>query len=67
MANPHPGKTRRVLWHVLLFVPFFMAICVPFYNRIEPAFYGIPFFYWFQFIWVVVAAVVTALAYLAKI
>ena len=43
------------------------AINVPFYNRIEPSFYGIPFFYWFQFLLIVVAAAVTGLAYRAKI
>jgi hypothetical protein len=52
---------------VLLFVPFFAAICVPLYNRIEPSFYGIPFFYWFQFLLIVIAAAVTGLAYRAKI
>jgi hypothetical protein len=44
-----------------------VAIWVPLYNRIEPSFYGIPFFYWFQFVLIVVAAAVTAAAYKAKI
>ncbi len=67
MAEPKPGRLKRAIWHVILFVPFFTAICVPLYNRIEPSFYGIPFFYWFQVVLIVVAAVVTALAYKAKI
>jgi hypothetical protein len=52
---------------VLLFIPFFVAIWVPLFNRIEPSFYGIPFFYWFQFVLIIIAAIVTGLAYLAKV
>ena len=62
-----PSKLKRTLWYVLLFIPFFVAIWVPLFNRSEPSFYGIPFFYWFQFILIVVAAAVTGAAYKAKI
>jgi hypothetical protein len=67
MAAPGPSKLKRTVWYVILFVPFFTAICVPLFNRMEPSFYGIPFFYWFQFVLIIVAAIVTGLAYLAKI
>jgi len=36
---------------------------VPFFNRIEPKLWGIPFFFWYQFLWVVISAIVTALVY----
>ena len=62
-----PSRLKRIVWYVILFLPFFAAICVPLYNRIEPSFYGIPFFYWFQVVLIVVAALVTAAAYRAKI
>jgi hypothetical protein len=62
-----PSRLKRYVWYVLLFIPFFVAIWVPLYNRIEPSLFGIPFFYWFQFILILVAALVTALAYRAKI
>ena len=62
-----PSKLKRSVWRVLLFVPFFVAIAVPLYNRVEPSFYGIPFFYWFQFVLIIVAAAVTGLAYKAKV
>lgn len=61
------SRTRRTVWYVILFIPFFVAICVPLYNRIEPSVFGIPFFYWFQFVLIIVAAIVTALAYKAKV
>lgn len=61
------SKLKRTVWLVILFIPFFVAIWVPLFNRVEPALFGIPFFYWFQFVWIVVAAIVTGLAYLSKI
>jgi hypothetical protein len=41
------------------------ALCNPFYNRAEPYWMGIPFFYWFQLLLVIVAAVLTAIVYFA--
>lgn len=61
------SRTKRRVWYVILFIPFFVAIAVPLYNRIEPSVFGIPFFYWFQFLLIIVAAIVTALAYRAKV
>jgi hypothetical protein len=37
----------------------------PFYNKIEPTFAGIPFFYWYQLLWVIIGAVLTAIVYFA--
>ena len=67
MRAEKPSRLKRLVWYVLLFIPFFVAIWVPLYNRVEPSLFGIPFFYWFQTLWIVVAAAVTALAYKAKI
>lgn len=62
-----PSKLKRTVWLVILFIPFFVAIAVPLFNRIEPSLYGIPFFYWFQFVLIIVAAAVTGAAYKAKV
>ena len=67
MADPAPSRLKRTIWLVILFIPFFVAIWVPLFNRVEPSFYGIPFFYWFQFILIIIAAIVTGLAYLARV
>ncbi len=65
MATASRGK--RVFWYALFGVIVGVALSVPLYNRVEPAWAGIPFFYWFQFGWILVTAVVTALAYRAKL
>ena len=42
--------------HWLLLLPFVALLIVPFYNFSGPALFGFPFFYWYQFAWVPVTA-----------
>ncbi len=52
-------------WYLLFVLQFVVILWPPFYNKIEPTFIGIPFFYWFQLLWVLVSAVLTAIVYFA--
>ncbi|HET7569631.1 MAG TPA: DUF3311 domain-containing protein [Gammaproteobacteria bacterium] len=54
-------------WWLAVALIFAGALWVPFYNRIDPRLAGIPFFYWFQFVWIIVTAAVTGLAYKARL
>ena len=55
----------QVLWYLLLFAPFVGTLWVPFYNAVEPRVLGIPYFYWYQFLWIVISAALTAIVYFA--
>ena len=50
--------------HLLLLIPYAAMMWVPSYNRVEPMVAGIPFFYWYQFVWVLLSSVVTGTVYL---
>jgi hypothetical protein len=39
---------------------------VPFYNRIEPEIGGVPFFYWYQLVWIVLGAAVMLPLYFSE-
>jgi hypothetical protein len=52
-------------WYLLFVVQFLIILWPPLYNRADPAVMGIPFFYWFQLLWVIVSAVSTAIVYAA--
>jgi hypothetical protein len=52
-------------WYLLFVIQFVVALWPPFYNKAEPTLIGIPFFYWFQLLWVLVSAVLTAVVYFA--
>ena len=49
--------------HLLLLIPFAAMMWVPFYNRALPAIAGIPFFYWYQLLWIPLGALLLLLVY----
>lgn len=49
----------------LLVVPITLPLLTPLYNRSEPRWLGMPFFYWYQLMCAVVAMFVIAIVYLA--
>jgi uncharacterized membrane protein YhaH (DUF805 family) len=52
-------------WYILLLVPFIGTLWVPFYASEDPKVWGIPYFYWYQFLWVIISAVLTVIVYYA--
>ncbi|MGH6734545.1 MAG: DUF3311 domain-containing protein [Methyloceanibacter sp.] len=61
------GWFARYWPRALLVIPFLLVVWVPFYNRIEPALSGIPFFYWYQLASILVGAVVVLLVYVLEV
>uniref|UniRef100_UPI0038B3ECCE DUF3311 domain-containing protein n=1 Tax=Geobacter argillaceus TaxID=345631 RepID=UPI0038B3ECCE len=55
------GKTLNLL----LLLPFLGLLWPPLYARSEPQLLGFPFFYWYQFLWVILSAIITGFVYLA--
>jgi Protein of unknown function (DUF3311) len=56
------SRARRAAY-LLLLVPFIGTLWVPFYNFREPALAGVPFFYWYQLLWIPISAGLTAFVY----
>ncbi len=57
MDKPARKRGLRLAW-LLLLVPYIAMLFVPSYNRIEPQLAGIPFFYWYQLLWIVLGALI---------
>ncbi|MEU6979899.1 MULTISPECIES: DUF3311 domain-containing protein [unclassified Streptomyces] len=53
----------RVVIALCLLAPFVAMLWVSSYAKVDPTFIGIPFFYWYQMLWVVVSTGLTMLAY----
>jgi Protein of unknown function (DUF3311) len=62
-ADSPAHRNRLRALHLLLIVPFIGTLWVPFYNQIEPSIGGVPFFYWYQFLWIPIGASITAFLY----
>jgi FtsH-binding integral membrane protein len=58
-------RWRSLMW-ILLLVPFIGLLWVPFYNSPEPALFGFPFFYWYQFAWVPITSFLIWLVYRSR-
>ena len=56
-------RSNRQGWYILLLIPFIAILWVPSYASASPDLAGIPFFYWYQFLWVLISAVLTAAVY----
>ncbi len=65
MDERRKGKGFRPSY-LLLLLPFAAMMWVPFYNRMEPQLAGIPFFYWYQLLWIVLGALILLPVYFAE-
>jgi FtsH-binding integral membrane protein len=60
-----PERRPSPLWYLLLLAPFVAMFWVSSYNSVEPAWGGIPFFYWYQLLWIPIGAALTLIVYFA--
>jgi hypothetical protein len=59
-----PKTSRRGRWaRILLIVPFVALLFPTLYAHAEPRLAGIPFFIWYQFLWVILGVGITGLVY----
>jgi Protein of unknown function (DUF3311) len=58
--RPHDVNRR---WYLLLLVPLVGTLIPPIYNNQDPQLFGIPFFYWYQMVWIAVSVVCTVVVY----
>jgi hypothetical protein len=65
MQGGRSGPSGSKLWYLLLLVPYLAMIWVSSYNTAEPAWAGIPFFYWYQLLWIWIASALTLIVYFA--
>ncbi|MFF1684029.1 MULTISPECIES: DUF3311 domain-containing protein [unclassified Streptomyces] len=53
----------RVVIALCLVAPFVAMLWVGSYAKVDPTFIGIPFFYWYQMLWVLISTALTMIAY----
>ncbi|QDZ14425.1 DUF3311 domain-containing protein [Humibacter ginsenosidimutans] len=59
-AKPVP----YVIAGILIAIAIIMPLIVPLYAFAEPTLWGMPFFYWYQLLWVFIASGLLGIAYL---
>jgi Protein of unknown function (DUF3311) len=63
MDNNEKTGARASWARVLLVLPFLAVLWVPLYNSVEPTILGVPFFYTWQMIWVLLCSVIIGIIY----
>jgi hypothetical protein len=62
-----PARKRGFrLIYLLLLLPYAAILWIPSYNHVEPALAGIPFFYWYQLLWIPLGALILLPIYLSE-
>ncbi len=56
-------RSDRSPWNWLLLVPLLVTLVPSLYNRLRPELFGIPFFYWYQFLAIAVGVGCTLVVY----
>jgi hypothetical protein len=59
-----PVNERNKGWYWLFVLPFFGVFLPWIYNPNDPEFIGIPFFYWYQMLWVPLTVILTIVVYI---
>lgn len=62
-ARPPVVTPVRVVIAICLLAPFVAMLWVGSYAKTDPALGGIPFFYWYQMLWVLISTALTMTAY----
>ena len=62
-ARRAPVHERNKGWYWLFLVPFFGVFFPWIYNTRDPELAGMPFFYWYQMLWVPLTVILTILVY----
>ena len=50
-------------WYWLLALPLVGTLVTPIYNSTDPRLIGIPFFYWYQMVWIAISVLCTVVVY----
>jgi hypothetical protein len=49
-------KAKDALAGVLIAIPFIVYFAIPSYNIVNPEWGGVPFFWWWQAVWLAISA-----------
>jgi hypothetical protein len=62
-ARPVRSHDVNKQWYWLLLVPLLGVLIPPIYNGASPELIGIPFFYWYQMVWIPISVFCTVVVY----
>jgi ABC-type Na+ efflux pump permease subunit len=49
-------KSKDAVAAILIVIPFLAYFAIPTYNMVNPEWGGVPFFWWYQTVWLAISA-----------
>jgi hypothetical protein len=49
-------KSKDIVAAILIAIPFVVYFAIPTYNMVTPEWGGVPFFWWYQTVWLAISA-----------
>ncbi len=56
-------RSGRRWWYLVLIIPFIATLFPQFYSSNAPTLGGMPYFYWYQLLWVIITGLITIVVY----
>jgi len=53
---------RQVIAGILIAIPFIIYFDIPSYNKVYPTLGGLPYFYWYQTLWLAISTILFSIA-----
>ncbi len=53
---------KYVVAAILLLIPFLAYMDLGSFDKVTPELYGVPFYYWYQTVWLVISAILFVIA-----
>ncbi len=61
-GEPVAGKVRQV-YYLLFLIPFIGTLIPPFYAKVTPSLFGLPYFYWYLILWIFITGIIGGIVY----
>lgn len=55
-------KSKDIIAAVLIIIPFVVYFAIPTYNTVNPQWGGVPFFWWYQTVWLAISGLLFFMA-----
>ena len=56
------GKARQ-FYYLLFLIPFIGTLIPSFYSKVTPTLLGLPYFYWYLILWIIITGVIGGIVY----
>lgn len=56
------AKTKQG-YYWLLIIPFLTTLIPSFYAKMKPEIFGLPFFYWYLILWIILTGIIGGIVY----